>query len=352
MRIYQEIISKTEDQCGATAILVALVMIPLLGFTALSVDIGYGLATKNELQNIADATALAATRQLGAIYETMTYEEQQTYVCEGATIVSIVQELASKNRAAGMNIVINDTDVIIGRWDGSSYSLQPTLAQPDAVRVLARRDGGSNGPIMTFFARIFGIDNINVSAFATAALTGQSTAGPGGLDLPVGISKKWFERPEFCNQPIQFSPTGTLEGCAGWSTFDSWPANSSKLRNILEGMTDGTITSPQTVVGETSFAFIGGDVASAFEEMQALYDANKDPDTGFWEVLVPVYESDDCSNPTGSVAIIGFATAIITAVEGPPSKTIQAQVICENIEPGRGSGGDYGTMGSIPGLVE
>jgi hypothetical protein len=117
-------------------------------------------------------------------------------------------------------------------------------------------------------------------------------------------------------------------------------------------MTDGTITSPQTVVGETSFAFIGGDVASAFEEMQALYDANKDPDTGFWEVLVPVYESDDCSNPTGSVAIIGFATAIITAVEGPPSKTIQAQVICENIEPGRGSGGDYGTMGSIPGLVE
>ena len=47
-----------------------------------------------------------------------------------------------------------------------------------------------------------------------------------------------------------------------------------------------------------------------------------------------------------------FATVTITEVLVTPEKTINAQVVCENIEPGRGGGGQYGTKGAIPGLVE
>ena len=343
------------EQKGAVVIFIAVAMVLLLGFAALAVDIGYMLVAKNELQNIADAAALAATRQLGVFYEDMTYEEQQGYTCDPEDIVPIPVNLAQQNRAAGMGITILYSDVVIGRWNSSTHTLSPTLDQPDAIRVTARRDAGANGPITTFFARILGIDTAAISADATAALTGQSTAGPGELEIPVGISRQWFQE-GFCDQPIKFYPTGGMEGCAGWHTFDSWPSNASKLREILEGMTpeDPDFIAPETIAEDSQFVFIGGNLATAFDEMEALYDAKKDAD-GNWETLVVVYDRDDCSNPTGNITIVGFATAIITGVNGSsddPPHTIFAHVICENVEFGRGSGGNYGTYGSIPGLVE
>ena len=348
--------SKLANQRGAAVIIVAVSMLTLLGFAAIAVDTGYLMVAKNELQNVADASALAATRQLGVIYEPMTYSEQQNYTADPGTIIPVAKNVAQLNKAAGHIVTIQDSDVVIGRWNSETHILTPTLDQPNAVKVTARRDNSINGPVTTFFAKILGIDTADVAADAIAALTGQSTAGPGGLDIPVGISDKWFE-PGFCNQPIKFYPTGSMEGCAGWHTFTSWPANASKLTTIMEEMTPAvpTFESPEAVAGQTPFVFTGGNVASAFDEMSALYEAKKDPVTGRWETVVVVYESSDCSNPTGNITVRGFATAIITGVNGPgddPAHTIFAEVICDNVEFGRGSGGNYGTMGSIPGLVE
>ena len=47
-------------------------LIVLLSFVALAIDVGYMVVVKNELQNVADAGALAGARQLGDIYEPMT----------------------------------------------------------------------------------------------------------------------------------------------------------------------------------------------------------------------------------------------------------------------------------------
>jgi hypothetical protein len=79
------------------------------------------------------------------------------------------------------------------------------------------------------------------------------------------------------------------------------------------------------------------------------HDDDGNPDT--WTAQVVVYKSDSCSNPTGRLEITGFATVIITNVV-PPNVEITAKVICENVEPSRGGGGEYGTKGSIPGLVQ
>jgi len=81
-------------------------------------------------------------------------------------------------------------------------------------------------------------------------------------------------------------------------------------------------------------------------------DLNNDGVNDAWETGVPVYDSSDCSNPHGAITIVGFATIVITNVIGPPAKIIDGYVICNNVEPGRGSGGNYGTKGSIPGLVQ
>src|SRR3954447_8949498 len=48
-----------KDERGAVAIIVALIMVGLLGFTALAVDVAAAWSEKKQLQNGADAGALA-----------------------------------------------------------------------------------------------------------------------------------------------------------------------------------------------------------------------------------------------------------------------------------------------------
>ena len=81
MRAFKKnIISKIKENRGATAIIVAISLLVLIGFLALAVDVGYLYGTKNELQNTADAAALAATRKLGDIYDGMTPQQQQNFL--------------------------------------------------------------------------------------------------------------------------------------------------------------------------------------------------------------------------------------------------------------------------------
>lgn len=357
---------KLRDRDGVTAIVVGIMLAILLGFAAFAIDIGYSRVTKNELQNIADGAALASARQLGVIYETMSPSEIRSYdaSADEVTLKDIAKDVADQSKAGGKgNIIINDDDIVIGSWDASaSPPFSPTVSSPNAVQVTARRDSISNGPISTFFARIFGINTSDVTADATAALTGQGTAEEGGLPLPVGISRAWFlNKEEFCDQPIKFYPTGDSEGCAGWNVYTETPSSASNLRDILDDLASGDYESPETIAGKTEFDFTGGNVATAFSDMKALFDVmkikndgilDKDDDSNTWTATVPVYDWADCSNPNDDIPIIGFTTVVIEEVLESPTHTINARVTCDNIETARGGGPSYGTWGSIPGLVE
>ena len=59
--------SMVHNEKGATAITVAVSLVMLLSFGALTVDIGHSLVARNELQNVADAAALAGARSLGDV---------------------------------------------------------------------------------------------------------------------------------------------------------------------------------------------------------------------------------------------------------------------------------------------
>lgn len=386
MKKYTYLIAGLKDRRGATAIVVALVLAVLVGITALAVDIGYVAATKNELQNVADAAALAGARQLGAIYEGMSYKDQQTYVCEGVdceNIVSAAQVVAQKNQAALKNITINvpDTftndpggDLVIGQWHADTKSLTATLSRPDAVRVIARRDASINGPIATFFARIFEINTVPVFADATAALTSQSTAPEGGLPLPVGISEARFKNTG-CDEEgylippnIRLYPTNDDDSCGGWHTYttdDPYNTNTDDFKKLLKDLKDGTFKSPVAIAGETKFQFWGATSVAIFDDLIALFnamknlnppnvilDADTDPET--WTTTVAVYGSPDCKNPNQSMTIVGFAVVTITNVTKGPPAIVDAKIRCDIITPdSRGSGGSFGAIrGSIPGLVE
>ena len=186
MKLAQIIKSKFKDQSGVTAVVAAVSMLMLLSFLALAIDVGYLYATKNELQNVADAAALAATGKLGDIYTTV---DPSTYVCDRTTIVASAQAVvgSGKNSAGGKDIIIRDEDIYIDnredvKEDFPKYRFNTNdLNQPDAVRIIARRQAGVNSRINTFFAGVFGIDFLPVWADATAALTGTSQVVEEGL---------------------------------------------------------------------------------------------------------------------------------------------------------------------------
>lgn len=285
---------KARNREGAVAIVLAITLVALLGVTALSVDVGYMMVSRNELQNISDGSSLAATRKLGEIYREMPPEQQPSYDAtnDADDIISTAVNLAQKNSAGGKDeISLNSSDVEIGRWyrdsDTGNYSFTPTLAQPDAVRVTSRRDALANGPVATYFARVFGVDSYPVTSVAVAALTGQGSADPGDLELPVGINEVEFDSSsDFCREEITFHPTGT--SCAGWTTFDISPSNPNTLEDIMEAIqTNGELN-----VNDSDLNFSGGDLASIFDTLLLLFkDKGHDlkPESGDME--------NDCPPP-------------------------------------------------------
>ena len=345
-----------SENRGAVVITVALILGVLVSMTALTVDIGYGLVTRTQLHAIADGSALAGTRQLGLVYEEMgTVPQDYTLSSVGQqAITTMVIQVGQANEAGGKAITINDGDIQVGRWDFEAQTFTAGLNSPNAVRVTARRDRAANGPIVTFFAGIMGINTINVSATATAALGALSSTLEGDLPVPIGISEYWFSQEEYCDQDIKFHPTGDMAGCAGWHTYEDGPANARKLRDMLDGLEDNSYESPATELGYSSFEFVGGDVAAAFSNFQELYETrmyDEEPHNT-WVTSVVVYGWDDCSNPNKNIPITGYAKVEIYEVLGPPEKTIVATVLCDEYEAGRSTGTNFGVMGTIPGLVQ
>ena len=156
-----------------------------------------------------------------------------------------LEVVANQNKAASKSISIDIDDVKIGLWDVTACDDDivdhngacgvETFTGPDAVRVIARRDSSANGPISTFFARIFKIDTMNAtSESAIAALTGPAIVKEGELKTPFGLSENVF--PNDCKDVIAFSPT--TDSCAGWHNFFD-PINAANMEDKLLGLIQG-----------------------------------------------------------------------------------------------------------------
>jgi Flp pilus assembly protein TadG len=346
------IIVLLQEEKGLAAIWSALLGTILVAMAAFAVDVGHALVTQNELQNAADAAALAATRQMGVTYLALPIIDQQDLgrdlsSTEQAQISAQATAAVFANKASDVaNLALGQGDIQFGTWDFTAHTFTPTLTRPNAVRATARRDGGQNGPIRTFFAGVVGVNTMDVAATSTAALgTSGGPVPPGVADVPFAISTNWFNGVANCDDGIQFSPTGA-NGCAGWHVFDQTPANANTLRNTIDGLNDGSYTAPGFTPGVDAWTFTGGEVASAFNNLIDLWDAKKQWNNGRyeWDVNLPVYQASSptsCDNPNQSIIIAGYAKATITEVK---KKDIQAEVKCDtffdgNPDPNQNGGG-------------
>ena len=350
-------IALLREQKGMAAIYMAMLGTILVGITALAVDVGHALVTQNELQNAADAAALASTRQMGVGYLAMPLIDQQDLGrdltgAEQTVITGQATAAAFANKASNVaNLALSPGDIQFGTWDFTAHTFTPTVTRPNAIRVTARRDGGANGPITTFFAGVLGVNTMNIATTSTAALGTSGGPVPRGVaDVPFAISENWFNNTANCNDGIQFSPTGP-DGCAGWHVFDQHPANASMLTDTVDGLQYGSYTAPGFTPGVDSWEFTGGEVASAFDELIDLWDMKKIMKNGQWEwdINLPVYQASSptsCDNPSGSIVIVGYAKATVTQVK---KKDIQANVKCDAFfdgapDPNQTGGGGFGGL--------
>lgn len=157
----------------ATIWLVFTVMV-MFAFVALAVDLGWAAYVGHQLSAGADASSLA-----GAMEVRRSRADARTQAIH----------LGSTNTAAGdpIQLARNDAnasagDIVIGRYRRANQTFTPTTVAPNAVRVNARRDGGSlGGPAPTLFGSAFGLDTFNMQRQAIAIVGGD--VGPGVIAL-------------------------------------------------------------------------------------------------------------------------------------------------------------------------
>jgi hypothetical protein len=156
-------------------------MVTLLGFAALAIDMGYLYVVRAQLQNAADAAALAGA----TAYFTDTAERQDQTALR-SLIVNRAQQFSVKNRTTNQSTILDAADVQVGRQDLSNYS-SPLSSSGywNAVDVTVRRTAGSrNGPVNLFFANIFGISHAGTVTGARAAVDDRFA----GYSFPVSTN--------------------------------------------------------------------------------------------------------------------------------------------------------------------
>lgn len=361
---------RLKSKKGSVTVVVALFLIALIGFAALAIDVGYMMVTRNELQNVSDSAALAATKKLALLYQNPAYislplASQFSYANDHmADIVSYAQTVTTASSAvkvAGGGFALSTADFTLGHWDPSTNMFTATTMSPNAVQVIAQRNGAENGPVATFLGGVVGVSSYNARTIATASLTGP--CGPPQLPIPVGISKAWFTDPAvYCDNPIKLYPTNVPGGCAGWHVYTQSPSSASMLRDTIDGLINGSFTIPETVAGVTQYDFTGGNIANALNNMGTLFNARKglndgvldmDTDSATWTTMVPVYDWPDCSNPHGPITIVGFAMITITNVTAPPlPQEVDAKVVCDKMVDSPPGCPVFGVYSGSPQLVQ
>jgi hypothetical protein len=182
-------------------------LVVLLGFAALTIDVGAMYNTRADLQNAADAAALAGA----SAYTTPRMSKARSSGSASdfggveTAIRDRAQSIASLNHLlATKNTYLETPDITAGCLDiGSATSAINAAASAktfNAVGVVLRREEGSeNGPLQLFFASIFGKRQTNVSASAVAVFDdrvgGYDPEDPGAADIwPFTIHKDEFDR--------------------------------------------------------------------------------------------------------------------------------------------------------------
>lgn len=149
---------------------IAIILIVVVGFVGLALDWAFVLLVNHQLQNAADASALAAVQLVRTDIGLARQAAVNIALANTAAKDPLQLALNAANAAGG--------DIVVGRYDRSDGSFAPTLDFPNAVKVVARRtDASAGGELPILFGPVFGTDSVNVERPAIAMIGGGTGGG-------------------------------------------------------------------------------------------------------------------------------------------------------------------------------
>jgi Flp pilus assembly protein TadG len=164
----------SKKPMGSVVVIVAAALAVLLTVAAFAVDLGNVFVSRNELQNSADAGALAGAARLGTGSGSLAWSEAKE-----------VASATSEKNKTGSGV----TPTVVaasGYWNAAYYkqngllkesTITPESTDFPAVQVVASRSAQQGNATPSFFAELIGVSSFDVSAKAVALIS-----GPGILD--------------------------------------------------------------------------------------------------------------------------------------------------------------------------
>lgn len=310
---------------GVTAVIIAILLVVFLGIAALAIDIGHLYVVRNELQNAADAGALAGAENL--------YIAGGTEINIGANQEG--QDAAEANKSEKTAVEVNWTagnegDVQRGHWRFSDRTFIPNAstalvaldasaeeldANPDfinAVKVTTRRQAT---PAASFFARIFGYQDFQLSTEAVAYIGFAGTLKPDEANQPIAICKESLldDTGKYTCGVGRMINSGATTGhqTGGWTNF-SQPcetASASTVKPLVCGAGN-----PEPIRLGQGMGTSGGEIQTAFDGIYSCWknagldtDGDGWPDKT-WRLTLPVIECPannigTCSKVVGAVTV-------------------------------------------------
>lgn len=184
---------KLQNEKGIVIILVAILLIFFLGIAALAIDFGHRHVVRNELQNSADAGALAGAQVLYT--ETGMVNPQANSVAENTAKFNLAQKAA---------VEFDDNDIERGHWSFATRIFTPNSSLDkyditgrsaeeldldtdfiNSIRIKTRRKKTSR-----FFSKIFNKNDYELTATAIAYIGPVSTFTEFEVDFPIVICQE------------------------------------------------------------------------------------------------------------------------------------------------------------------
>ena len=351
---------------GASAIVIALSMVVLLGAAALVVDIGHITTVQAELQAAADAGAHAGARQLDGTEDGLLLATEQAL------------RFVSSNEAAQQAVSIDSegSSLELGVWEDGSFEPGGDAAEINAVRVVARRAD----LIPWFSGAAFGRDALAASA-ESIVVHDRDAAGEVACFLPMAVADCTItDLYEDGVNYVDFYVNPPAIDNVGWAMPEGNPS-ANWLRNQLRdcnhegtasvggdiGLSNGTVTSVLTEMADMLNEGTGTSWnTSHWGELPDQLGHSGVAEGAFGNTIEGVMftftDSDYCAGGGGGFnehqEISGFVWASIYDVvtHGPAAdRTIRVRLeVTDTREVGTGGGGtqDFGVIGRDVAMVQ
>ena len=215
---------KASNERGAISVIVAILLVALLGFVAIAVDVGVIYSERAQLQNGADASAMALAQKCA--------RDATDPAC--STTSALAGSLANQNALDGMSKV-------------RTIELDKT-ARKVSVATSAKETGGADNSVSLFFANVLGIPTQEVGA-QSSAVWGSPKAGRTAFPLAfslcqvkgnIGAGLQLLqEHGKNANADCNYGPSGAaVEGGFGWLVQDPGACGGTIDLAVSEGGSD------------------------------------------------------------------------------------------------------------------